>query len=56
MIEQHGTHICKNCGEEIAWSVFIRIEYAEQEKTMTANCPNCGKTQKWTQKIKVNVA
>ena len=36
MIEQHGTHICKNCGEEIAWSVFIRIEYAEQEKTMTA--------------------
>ena len=39
MIERRGYHVCKECGEEIAWTVFIRKEYVEQEKMMKAKCP-----------------
>ena len=56
MIERHGYHVCNNCGEEIAWTVFIRKEYVEQEKMMTAKCLCCGTEQKWIQKIEEEVA
>ena len=53
MVERHGFHVCKNCGEEIAWTVFIRQEYIEQEMAMTAKCLYCGTELKWIQKIEV---
>jgi hypothetical protein len=56
MIERNGTHICRHCGEEITWSVFLRKEYCEQEVMMKAKCPTCGTEQKWLEKIKERVA
>ena len=56
MLEQHGTHVCRNCGKEFSWSVFIRKEYVEPEMTITAKCLCCGEKQKWTQKMKERVA
>ena len=56
MIERHGYHVCNHCGEEIAWTVFIRKEYVEQEKMMTAKCLCCGTEQKWIQKLEEEVA
>lgn len=56
MIERKGTHICRHCGEEINWSVFLRKEYFEQEIKMNAKCPTCGTEQKWIEKIKERVA
>lgn len=56
MIERRGYHICKECGEEIAWTVFIRKEYVEQEKMMKAKCPYCETIQTWIQRIEEEVA
>ena len=56
MIEQHGVHVCKNCGEEFTWTMFLRKEYLEQEVMMSAKCVYCGTDQKWIQKIEEKVA
>lgn len=56
MIERRGIHVCKNCGEEFTWTVFLRKEYVEQEINMKAKCIYCGTEQKWIQWIKESVA
>ena len=56
MIERRGIHVCKNCGEEFTWTVFLRKEYVEQEINMKATCIYCGTEQKCIQWIKESVA
>ncbi len=55
MIEREGIHICKNpeCGEEFAWSAFLRIPQRDGQNiiTVSSKCPYCGTAQKWIQII-----